>query len=142
MTYLVPSNVSNTLQGTTIPRIIYSDLTLFETENKDLVLNADTVQQNIMYIASVTRGSRWWRFNFGSNVARYLFDPMDEVTAGKIRTDLQLSITEWIEQRIVLNSIEVVPDYENQTYYVEISYDAPELRRYGIVFSFGLAQNT
>jgi len=118
---------------------IYSDINLRQ-DPKTLVVDADSINQNITMILGVRKKTWWWGPEKGSFLSQYLFDPIDNITANKIKTEMINALTENGENRIVFKKINVIPDIENQQYYCEIYYDVPFLRLKGINFSFNLSR--
>lgn len=123
--------------------VVYSDVNveLGRTSSYELVYNEDAIKTSILSIIRTRRGSRPFRRNFGSGILDMLFDPIDNVTAMRIRTYLQEDIGA-NEPRLVLSLIEVLPDYDNQTYFVNIEGSIPRLENRKFDFTFNLKRTT
>lgn len=108
--------------------VIYSDVNLdVNTESKlELVYNEDAINKSVVTILGTRKMTRPFRRSFGSYINDILFDPMDDITTNRIRREIIDAIEEW-EPRIVLDKTEVLPDYPNQQYYVELTYRIPTL---------------
>ncbi len=122
--------------------VIYSDvnIALGGRSNYELVLNENAVQQSIINIITTRKGSRPFRRDFGSNLMDLVFDPLDEVTARRMRNQLLNEIAAQ-EPRVVIEDVEVVPDYDNDQYYVNISGWMPQLENARIDFNFNMRRN-
>lgn len=121
--------------------VVFSDVNLdVNTESKlELVYNEDSINKSIITILGTRKGSRVFRRNFGSYVHDILFDPMDAGSVNSLRRELIDAISEW-EDRIVLDKTEVLPDYPNQQYFVEITYRIPALGNKVSTLNFNLKQ--
>ena len=122
--------------------VIYSDvnIALGGRSNYELVLNENAVQQSIINIITTRKGSRPFRRDFGSNLMDLVFDPLDEVTARRMRNQLLNEIAAQ-EPRVVIEDVGVVPDYDNDQYYVNISGWMPQLENARIDFNFNMRRN-
>lgn len=101
--------------------IVYSDVNvdLGTTSQYELLYNEDAIRRSLLNILLTVKGSRPFRRSFGSNLMALLFDPLDVVTAKRIRTQLMTDIVRH-EPRIILDDVEVIPDYSNDCYYVNV----------------------
>lgn len=119
--------------------VIFSDVNLDVNQESthELVYNEDAINKSIVTILSTRKGSRVFRRNFGSYINDILFDPMDQVTVDRIKTELITAIEEW-ENRVVLKKAIVLPDYPNQQYFVQLEYTIPALDNKSVVFTFNL----
>lgn len=86
---------------------------------KNMILNLiKTTAQN-----DTSLGERPYENTYGCDLERYLFAPLDEITALNIRDSLYDSITAFLPDLFVTqNSIMVVPDYSQDLYMVYIAY--------------------
>lgn len=112
-------------------QIIYSDVNQqADLQPFDIVTNIDEAVQRVLLVLATPKGSRWKRYKFGSLVSTYLFDPLDNTTATKIRHEIEDCLTDPENdlQDIVISDIEVIPDYTNQQYYVNMRVDIPNLQ--------------
>lgn len=132
----------NVVQISTRDRHQYSDLNLFlgSSDKKLLATDIEAINQNIMMILDTPKQSKWWRPRIGSNLSRYLFEPMDDLTASKIKTEITQILEANGELRVKLNYVDVVPDYDNAQYYVEIGYNSVTLNQNNISFAFNMAR--
>lgn len=107
----------------------YSDIALQAgTKVQDQVRDQDSVIQSLMMIIGTNLRSRWYRPEFGVDIERLLFQPLDKITSNEIRSALiNALITQRNDSRIVVKDLEVEPDYTNGQYYVAIYVDVPSL---------------
>lgn len=82
------------------------------------------INQSLFMIFETPKGSRLMMPEFGSDLHKYRFDPLDYALMEKIRYTITEDIKRW-EPRIALTSIEFLADNEaidNSTLYISISY--------------------
>lgn len=121
--------------------VIYSDVNLAAgIEPRELVVNSDSINQNIANIFDTPKKSKWHRPRVGSDINRHLFEPIDDLTAERIKYDMARALDENGEHRLIINQVIVLPDPENAQYYVEIRYSAPELEAREFSFQFNLSR--
>jgi Phage baseplate assembly protein W len=119
---------------------IYSDINLYvgTHSNKELVYNEDSINQNIFLIITTPIRSKWFRIRYGSNIPAYLFEPMDDMTASRIRTEIRTLLSRNDELRVTITKVNVYPNYTLQAYGVEVYYTAPNLDGKPVLFQFAL----
>lgn len=125
--------------STPAPAVIFSDVNLgLNTESQyELVYDEDAIQKSVIMILGTKVGQRVFRRDFGSYLEDILFDPMDDISVQRIKTELISAISKW-EPRIILVSTVVKPDYANELYYVELNYVIPSLNNKSASFIFNL----
>lgn len=125
----------------TATSVIYSDVNLDigSESSLELVYNEDAINKSIVTILGTRKGTRVFRRNFGSYVYDILFDPIDDISVNRIKREIIDAISEW-EPRIVLTKTEVLPDYENQQYFVEMTYTIPALGNKVSSLNFNLSK--
>lgn len=57
----------------------------------------------------------------GSGIYETLFEPLDYATAGRIRSEV-IDVIGKYEPRIDIQSLVIIPDYDNNGYSIELSY--------------------
>lgn len=119
---------------------IYSDVNLWigKFSNNVLVYDYDAINQNIFLIITTPIRSKWFDVFLGSNIPRYLFEPMDDETASGIREEIKTLLKRNGEYRLKLQGIRVRPSYAEQLYAVEVNYIAPDLGEKPHQFRFTL----
>lgn len=120
--------------------VIFSDINVDVNEEThlELVYNEDSINKSIITILNTRKKSRVFRRDFGSYMQDILFDPMDDISVDRVKRELITAIGEW-ENRVVLKSATVLPDYPNQQYYVAIEYTIPSLGNKSASFTFNLS---
>ncbi len=122
--------------------VVFSDVNLNVNSGspQEKVFNLDSIQNSIVTILNTRKGSRVFNRRFGSLLEDILFEPMDQSTTNQIKSALLDAIREW-EPRVKIQLATVLPDYENQQYYVELVYIVPQLSNSSITLNFNLSQN-
>lgn len=92
-------------------------------ETLDLVRNVNelAIKRALKNLFNTDPGERWFNPSLGSNIRKYLFEPIDPVTTQKIK----LAVAETIEKherRIKLLNLEVTPDEARNGYTVSLQY--------------------
>lgn len=82
------------------------------------------INQSLFILFETPKGSRLMMPEFGSNLHKYRFDPLDTVLMEKIRYTITEDVKRW-EPRIALTTIEFLSDehdIDHSILYVSISY--------------------
>jgi len=100
----------------------YTDLDLDFTRNPvsgDISVrnDAQAIIGSIKNIINTMTGEKKFQPNFGGNIRRLLFEPIDSITTLKIEDGLKRAILEF-EPRAILQTVEVIPSPD------ELSYNA------------------
>jgi phage baseplate assembly protein W len=92
--------------------------------NSDLIVlkNETAIARSIRNIVFTLPGEKFFNENFGSEVSRSLFELVNEISASNIRDEIALSIVNY-EPRVKLISVDVIPDYDNNSLNVTIIYN-------------------
>jgi phage baseplate assembly protein W len=96
------------------------------SKNPILIQDVNSIKQSIITILYTTKGSRVFLPEFGCSLVQYLYNPIDLITSRNIENEISSAIFYW-ENRVIITSLEVQPDPENQQYYVSMEYDIPTL---------------
>jgi phage baseplate assembly protein W len=136
-------NMANLQATANASTIVFSDVNpdVNVESHLELVYNEDSINKSIVTILSTRKKSRVFRRNFGSYLQDVLFDPMDQITVDRIKQEIVTAIREW-EPRVTITTATVLPDYENQRYYVALEYTIPALGNKSAMFNFNLATAT
>ena len=127
------------MSSSTTP-VVFSDINpeVGSVSRYELVYNETAIRQSVLTILSTRKNTRPFRRNFGSYVMDMLFDPMDDFTATRLKTEMLTAIQEW-EPRIVMKSSTCIPDYDNQRYFVQLEFQIPRLNNKSVSLAFNLA---
>jgi phage baseplate assembly protein W len=106
----------------------------------ELVFNETDIEKSLDTCFMTKKYSRPFRRLFGSRISDLLFEPMTQETADSIGAELTQVAKSW-ETRITEVSVIVLPDYDNQQYYVNISYRIPQLGNKMANYTFNLSKN-
>ena len=92
--------------------------------NSDLIVlkNETAIARSIRNIVFTLPGEKFFNPNFGSRVSRSLFENVDEISASNIRDEIATSIVNF-EPRVNLRSVDVIPNYDNNSLDVTIIYN-------------------
>jgi len=133
--------ISITPLSSTSSAVVWSDVNLGLNQDSqyDLVYDEQSVKNSVITILGTRVGTRVFRRDFGSNLEGLLWDPMDDITIGSIKTEMIRAINLW-EPRILLTLAEVKPDYPNEQYFCRLSYTIPSLNNKAATFVFNLSQ--
>jgi len=104
----------------------FKDLSMtFQTNplNSDLIAlkNETAISRSIRNIVFTLPGEKFFNPNFGSRVSRSLFENVDEISASIIKDEIKNSINNY-ESRVQLIEVQTIPDYDNGSFNVVISY--------------------
>lgn len=121
---------------------IYSDVNLWlgAEDPNTIVYDVDAVNQNILMIITTPVRSKWFRPRIGSNIPIYLFDPVDDITAQRIRSEILTLFPVNGEFRIIVENVIVIPVPDDQNFYVAMTYSSPYLDPSRVDFNFNLAR--
>lgn len=89
--------------------------------NVRTVEGTDVVKQSIKIILSTIPGERVRNPEFGCMIYSRIFEPMDSEVAEDMQDDIEDSLST-LEPRINLQRVLVEPQYNNNTYRIEIYY--------------------
>ena len=84
----------------------------------------ERINQSLFLIFETPKGSRLMMPEFGSDIHKYKFDPLDRVLMERLRYTITEDIKRW-EPRIALTSVEFLADsqaIDNSILYISISY--------------------
>jgi phage baseplate assembly protein W len=83
--------------------------------------NASAISRSVRNIVLTSPGEKFFNPDFGSRISDSLFENMDDVSALTIKDEIENSIREY-EPRVILDDVEVNPDFDNNTFDVLIVY--------------------
>ena len=89
----------------------------------DLVVSRDAsaIKQALTNLLLTNKGERLFNPRYGSNIRDYLFEPLDFGTAAQIRANIVYTINKF-EPRVDLENLEVIPNFDDNGFEVEMVY--------------------
>jgi len=92
--------------------------------NSDLIAlrNETAISRSIRNIVFTVPGEKFFNENFGSRISQSLFENVDEISASTITDEIRNSIRNY-EPRVQLVSVDVYPDYDNNSFDAVIVYN-------------------
>lgn len=104
----------------------FKDLSITFAKNpitNDLMVVKDfvAIKKSVENLLTTYPGERFFNPNIGSRVTQLLFEPIDFINATSIREEIEYTINAF-EPRVLLNSVNVGPNYDDDGYDVEIDY--------------------
>ena len=92
--------------------------------NSDLIAlkNETAISRSIRNIVFTVPGEKFFNESFGSRISQSLFDNIDEISASTISDEIRNSINNY-EPRVQLLSVDVYPDYDNNSFDAVIVYN-------------------
>jgi len=92
--------------------------------NSDLIAlkNETAISRSIRNIVFTVPGEKFFNESFGSRISQSLFENIDEISASTIADEIRNSINNY-EPRVQLLSVDVYPDYDNNSFDAVIVYN-------------------
>jgi phage baseplate assembly protein W len=84
-------------------------------------IDKDAVRSNLSNLITTMKGERLYKPDFGTNVMRFLFEPMDDVTYGEIREEIIGAVTKYLKE-IEVQNVEINTDEQRNFVGLRISY--------------------
>ena len=87
----------------------------------DLVVSKDAaaIKQAIVNILLTNRGERLFNSRFGSDIRKYLFEPLDYATAAQVNGSIADTLSRF-EPRIQVLSVETIPNFDDNGFDVDL----------------------
>jgi len=110
-----------------VTNVFYFDVSkkgqdLLGTKDIPLLKNEQAVKESVLNLLSTEIGSRPMHPDYGINLNRYLFEPIDDITSDLIAYDIQRGL-EVYEPRINNVNVEVIPTEEENSYTIYLSFN-------------------
>ena len=108
-------------------QLSFKDLTITFKKHpvtNDVVVSRDesAIKQAIVNLLLTNKGERLMNPRYGSDIRSYLFEPLDYGTAARVREDINYCVTNF-EPRISIQDLNVFPDYNDNGFAVEMTYE-------------------
>lgn len=105
---------------------IYSDIRknmLMDSLTSDLsvAVNDQAIKDSVMNLVMTTRGERLYQPEIGGDISTLLFELMSDDTTYLLQRAIKEVIINW-EPRVILERIDVIPDYDNNHYSITIRF--------------------
>ena len=90
----------------------------------DVVVSKDAsaIKQAIVNLLMTNKGERLMNPNYGSDIRRYLFEPLDYGTANQITGNIKSTI-DTFEPRISVLNLRALPNIDDNGFDVEMTYE-------------------
>ena len=90
----------------------------------DLVVSRDAsaIKQAIVNLLLTNKGERPFNPDYGSDIREYLFEQLDYGTAAQVKLSIETTISQF-EPRIQILSLEVWPNFNDNAFQVEMTYE-------------------
>ena len=72
----------------------------------------DDIRSQICHVLFTQKGTRYKRWDFGTDLIKYIFEPSDEESWSSIKNEIKESVSKWVPN-CVLNDVRVVEDTSN-----------------------------
>jgi phage baseplate assembly protein W len=79
------------------------------------------IKKSVQNLLTTYPGERFFNPNIGSRITKLLFDPVDYINSTSIRSDIEYTINAF-EPRVLLNSVNVEPNFDENGYDIVIDY--------------------
>ena len=98
--------------------------TNFRINNLDILVPGSlAIANQIINVLSTYIGERTFEPEFGSNLPKYLFEPIDDITSWRMETDIFGALARWVPRiQVLQNLTRVIPLPQQAMYSVSISY--------------------
>jgi hypothetical protein len=108
-------------------------------QQKDIVIDYDlaAIRNSLRNLFLTALGDKILNPEFGMDLRYFLFYPVSDTIAFSIRQEILRNIVNY-EPRITINSLDVIPEYDNQQYTINISVSVPSLNVGKLVISLYL----
>ena len=89
----------------------------------DVVVSRDAsaIKQAIVNLLLTNKGERLMNPKYGSDIRKYLFEPLDYGTAAQIKGNIQSTIDRF-EPRISISDLKCLPNFNDNGFDVEMTY--------------------
>ncbi len=85
-----------------------------------------SINNSLNSLFSYNKGERILNQEYGCDLRQYLYEPINNSTASAIGLEITNSLKDW-EPRIKLESLNIVPRYEDNEYRIYLVYSVPAL---------------
>lgn len=93
--------------------------------------DVNAVKNSIRNAFLTSPGEKILNPTYGVDLRRYIFEPINDFTSESIREDIESKLPR-MEPRISIQNLQVIPDEDNNTYYINMQINVPTLDIYGL----------
>jgi phage baseplate assembly protein W len=90
-----------------------------DSDNGDFLKLTETpeleVKSNLIHLLLTRKGSRYYLPDFGTNLYQYIFEPLDDITMGKIEDEINDAVEKYIPN-LTINKIAIQKFYDDIEY--------------------------
>jgi phage baseplate assembly protein W len=107
---------------------------LKKDEIKDLkaLYDLGAIKSSLFNLFNTFPGQKLLNPDFGIGLSRYLFEPISMNVAESIGQEIRRGIGIYEIDRVSIESLKVIPDEENQQYFILLTITAPRMKIAGI----------
>ena len=103
------------------------------------VNNDIAISRSIRNLVLTTPGERFFNPDLGSRVSQSLFENIDEISAATTRDEIEETIIRY-EPRVKLQDVKAIPNYDENSFDVTITYDIIGIEALPQQLNFALQQ--
>ena len=103
------------------------------------VRNDIAISRSIRNLVLTTPGERFFNPDLGSRVSQSLLENIDEISAASIRDEIEETIIRY-EPRVKLQDVKAIPNYDENSFDVTITYDIIGIEALPQQLNFALQQ--
>lgn len=92
---------------------------------KMVLVDEDAIASEIENCLGINPGEHWFEPTYGSDLRRYLFDPVDQVTGSIIFMEILDKIKVWMPHIKMQEGSGVTADPDERAFYITINYYIP-----------------
>ena len=109
--------------------------------NNDIigVKNDTAIARSIRNLVFTVPGERFFNEDLGSKVSQVLFDTVDDISAASIKDEIEETIIRY-EPRVKLQDVKAIPNYDENSFDVTITYDIIGIEALPQQLNFALQQ--
>lgn len=90
-----------------------------DSDNGDFLKLTETpeleIKSNLIHLLLTRKGSRYYLPDFGTNLYQYIFEPLDDITMGKIEDEINDAVEKYIPN-LTINKIAIQKFYDDIEY--------------------------
>lgn len=101
------------------------DSQILETGELKTLSGYEAIQNSLKLWLYSLRGERIRNPEWGGYITRWLFKPLSVETMDKLQFSLLIGLREEFTPRLIINNVTVTPDYENESWIIEIDATLP-----------------